>query len=74
VVPRRHADRVRAPRRGRGQLVVRVVGSGAETIVTPASASDAEPVFSHDGTWIAVIRTTGRASELVAIPWLAAMP
>ncbi|MBS1124710.1 MAG: Tol-pal system beta propeller repeat protein [Deltaproteobacteria bacterium] len=53
---------------GRGQLVVRVVGSGAETIVTPASASDAEPVFSHDGTWIAVIRTTGRASELVAIP------
>ena len=53
---------------GRGQLVVRVVGSGAETIVTPAGASDAEPMWSPDGAWLAVVRAIGRDSQLVAIP------
>ncbi len=53
---------------GRGQLVVRVVGSGAETIVTPADASDAEPMWSPDGAWLAVVRAIGRDSQLVAIP------
>jgi len=53
---------------GRGQLVVRVVGSGVETIVTPAGASDAEPRWSPDGAWLAVARAVGRDGQLVAIP------
>jgi Tol biopolymer transport system component len=53
---------------GVGQLVVRTIATGAETIVTPADASDAEPAWSPDGAWIAVVRAVGRDSQLIAVP------
>lgn len=48
--------------RGRSELVV------SELFPTPPDSSDSEPVWSPDGRWIAVVRTTGRESQLVVIP------
>ncbi len=54
--------------KGRGQLIVRTVASGEETILTPAGASDSEPTWSPDGAWIAAVRAVGRDSKLLALP------
>lgn len=55
---------------GRTQVVVRTVTSGDEAILTPAGASDSEPVWSPDGAWIAAMRSVGnfRETQLIAIP------
>lgn len=55
---------------GRTQVVVRTLTSGEEAILTPAGASDSEPVWSPDGAWIAAVRSVGdwHDTQLIAIP------
>ena len=56
--------------KGRTQIVVRVVATGEETILTPAGASDSEPAWSPDGAWIAAVRSERdwRKTQLLALP------
>ena len=49
-------------------VVVRDVASGAERVVTPPGARDADPVFSPDGAYVAVVRQRDKVSDLWAVP------
>ncbi len=51
----------------RSMLAIRTLDSSV-LYLTPSGASDAEPVWSPDGAWLAVVRTVGRDSQLVVIP------
>jgi Tol biopolymer transport system component len=53
-----------------GQVYVRDLASGTERAIS----GGAEPAFSPDGNWLAIARTRGSDSDVVAIPLAGGAP